>query len=88
MPPIVWSRRREDSVSSGGEGTELPGAPVVFFPPFCPVQHDEPFGGTLVDGASHGSEHSTLVDAQSEASNHNATTGTGSGAPKRPGLPR
>ena len=61
--------------SSGGEGTELPAAPVVFFRPFCPVQHDKPFGGTLVDGAWHGSEHSTLVDAEFEASNHNATTG-------------
>ena len=61
--------------SSGGEGPELPAGPVVFFRPFCPATHDEAFGGTLVDGAWHGGEHSTLVDAESEASHHNATTG-------------
>ena len=39
------------------------------------MQHDKPFGGTLVDGAWHGSEHSTLGGAEFEPSNHNATTG-------------
>jgi hypothetical protein len=66
------------STSTGpgiGETTELPPAPIVFFRPFCPEQHDERFGGTLVDGAWHGGEHSTLEDAQLEAANHNATTG-------------
>jgi hypothetical protein len=58
-----------------GEGTELPAAPIVFFWPFCPTHHDEPFGGTLVDGAWHGGEHSTIDEARSEAENHNATTG-------------
>ena len=55
--------------------TELPAPPSVFFRPFCPTHHDERFGGTLVDGAWHGGEHSTMDDALSEAGNHNATTG-------------
>ena len=58
-----------------GEGTELPPAPIVIFRPFCPVHHDERFGGTLVDGTWHGGEHSTLNDAETEAGHHNATTG-------------
>ena len=69
---------RLPSPSSGsgtGETTELPPGPRVFFSPFCPAHHDEPFGGTLVDGTWHGGEHSTRHDAQLEADNHNATTG-------------
>ena len=66
---------RPSPESGGSEATDPPPAPSVFFRPFCPAQHDEPFGGTLVDGAWHGGEHSTLADAQSEAANHNATTG-------------
>jgi hypothetical protein len=58
-----------------GEGTELPAAPIVFFRLFCPAHHDERFGGTLVDGAWHGGEHSRMDNALSEAENHNATTG-------------
>ena len=61
--------------SGGSEPTDPPAAPPVIFRPFCPAHHDEPFGGTLVDGAWHGAEHSTLADAESEAGNHNATTG-------------
>ena len=61
--------------SGGPEPTDPPPGPVVIFRSFCPAQHDERFGGTLVEGNWWGAEHSTLGDAESEAGNHNATTG-------------
>lgn len=58
------------------ELTELPPPPAVIFRAFCQVFHEEPFGGTLVEGGAwHGGEFSTLEDALAEAGNHNATTG-------------
>ena len=66
---------RSSPGSGGSEPTDPPAPPVVFLRPFCPAHHDEPFGGTLVDGNWWGAERSSLADGESEAVDHSATTG-------------